>query len=237
MAKKRKRSSSAMHPRKSLKTQVNTCARKIRRLEVTTKDFRHNDFDVPHSSVGNMSYGTGALIMDPLAGMVHGDSAVAAFQGSTIHKLRVQMKCVIEGGSLVHDNCRIIVWIEKEWLAFAKPTSLVDILHYSGQEQPNSPWNRSRAGQYKILYNRHIVLTTGVSGEGGTTVNTAATPHYKHINLDVKIPKKYQISRWDTVLGAFTTNRLFIAMISDSSAINHPGPATQNGRGILFYDA
>lgn len=233
---KRKRSSSAMRPRKSLKTQVNTCKKKIRKLEVSTKDLRHNDFVIPHSSVGNVSFGTGALIIDPMASLVQGDRAVGEFDGNFINKLRLQVKFVMEGGSTEHDNVRAIVWVEKEYNITAKPPSLVNILHYGGQQQANSPWNRSRAGQYKILYNRHFVLTTADQEPSSTQVVTAATPHYKYMNLDIKIPRKYAVSKWDPTLAAFTTNRIFIAFLSDSAAINHPGPAGENGVGILFYD-
>lgn len=232
---KRKRSSSVTRPRKSLKTEVNSVKKRVRKIECDTRDLRWSRRVIPSTS---WSYDASAVIFDPMADIVLGDGVESEFQGGSICKHRLQMKFAIEGGSAEHDSVRIIVWVDKEHNNTAAPTDLTSILLDPGQAGVYSPWNRARAGQYKILYNRHILLTTGgYDPTLSTQVATSATPHYKQINIDLKIPKKYSVSKWNVDAAAFGTNRLFVGFISNSAIVPHPGPTDGNGISMLFYSA
>lgn len=186
--------------------------------------------------VNTWSYSGSVVVFDPMAGMAQGDTGVGTFQGTQICKHRLQVKFVMEGGSTSHDNVRAIVWVEKEFNGVTHSATLSGVLENTGADICNSAWSRDHAGTYKILYNRHYILTTGDQA-GGTQVCTAAQPHFKYFNLDLKIPKRYGVSKWNKNLGCFITNRIFVGFCSDSAIAPHPGPANANGLSTMFYSA
>lgn len=224
-----------------MRRKLNKLERKVRTLAKDTKDLRHTEFFIPYSASGNMSYNTGALVVDTMANLTPGDQMYNEFEGRTIMKKRLQAKFTIEAGSSEHDECRVIVWVEKEVEDGVAPTSLNEILHQSGQLQVHSGWNQVNSGQYKILYDKRFILTKADHDPSATQVVTSATPHYKMFDINIPIKRKYQESAWHTGHNAFVTNRIFIGMISNSAVIPHPGPTDygggNGGMGMLFYDS
>lgn len=237
MKRKRSRSSSSRKRRRTLTSKVNTLSRKVRTIAKDTKDLRYADIGIGGGGTGSWSYGTGVHFIHPLDLITQGDSEFGEFEGGTISMKRVQLKFAAEGASAEHDICRIIIWIAKE--ETTAPTTMEGILPFWNIGAiVNSPWDLNKSGQYKIIYDKRFLLTEGgYDPTTSTQVVTSATPHYKLFDINLPIPKKYQVAHFDQHLGKFTKNVIHIAFMSDSTTIPHPGPPDSNGLLRLIYTA
>jgi len=91
----------------------------------------------------------------------------------------------------------------------------------------STPLNPAVSTQYFIYFDE-VVKLEYVAAAGSSSSQTACQQFFKKV-VKVNLPIKY-----DNVSG-YTTNPIFFAAISDSSAVAHPG-AVAGGISITFHD-
>jgi len=118
----------------------------------------------------------------------------------------------------VQDNYNVFRFVIFQWHPSSSPIGTdVFINGPSGVVDYWSQYNHDNRQQYKILFDKTYVLVG--NGTAGTYPGTTSSHIVKHYSISLKKAQKYA----QRIGGGLTgTNRMYMAMVSDSSVVPHP---------------